>query len=105
MRIISIEQSSAPINDGLADIKMRGLNHIVILAGANWSGKSRLLKRIQHRCNPDNQHNYWGDGYEIEFPQALTPMYFVSTTHLLVNPAEKTKDSIIQIAQQSATSG
>jgi ABC-type cobalamin/Fe3+-siderophores transport system ATPase subunit/SAM-dependent methyltransferase len=105
MRIVSIEQSSSPINDGLADIKMRGLNRIVILAGANGSGKSRLLRRIINGGNPANQHSVWGEGYEFEYPQAFAPINFVSTTLQLNDPATMPKDSIIQIAQQSMTPG
>lgn len=50
MRIFSIEQPAgfAPdfAPDGLAEVSMRDLNRIVILAGANGAGKSRLLARV-----------------------------------------------------------
>jgi energy-coupling factor transporter ATP-binding protein EcfA2/SAM-dependent methyltransferase len=99
MRIISIEQSGEPSNDGLADIKMRGLNRIVILAGANGSGKSRLLKRIQQRGHPQP-----GCQYEV-CNEPCSVINFVSTTLQLNDPATMPKDSIIQIAQRSATLG
>lgn len=105
MRIISIEQPSAPINDGLEDIKMRGLNRIVILAGANGSGKSRLLRRIINGGNPGNQGNFWGEGYEFDSPQPLSPINFVSKSLGFSDPAGMPKDSIIQAAQGATTPG
>lgn len=105
MRILSIEQPSAPINDGLKDIKMRGLNRIVILAGANGSGKSRLLRRIINGGNPGNQGNFWGEGYEFDSPQTLSPINFVSKTLQFTDPATIPKDSIIQTAQGATSPG
>jgi ABC-type cobalamin/Fe3+-siderophores transport system ATPase subunit len=105
MRIISIEQSSSPINDGLADIKMRGLNRIVILAGTNGSGKSRLLRRIINGGNPASQQNIWGEGYEFDSPQPLSPINFVSKTLQFTDPATIPKDSIIQTAQGATSPG
>jgi ABC-type cobalamin/Fe3+-siderophores transport system ATPase subunit/SAM-dependent methyltransferase len=105
MRIISIEQSSATINDGLEDIKMRCLNRIVILAGANGSGKSRLLRRIINGGNPANQQNIWGEGYKFDSPQPLSPINFVSKTLQFTDPATIPKDSIIQTAQGATSPG
>jgi ABC-type cobalamin/Fe3+-siderophores transport system ATPase subunit len=80
MRIISIEQSSAPFNDGLADIKMRGLNRIVILAGANGSGKTRLLRRIQQASYLNSNQAFWRNGYEFESLHGLEAINFVPKT-------------------------
>lgn len=105
MRIISIEQSSTTFNDGLADIKMRGLNRIVILAGANGSGKSRLLRRIQQA-----RYRLWSEGYELDFesPHMRTINFvsnLVSITAQFTDPATLSKDSIIQIAQEATSPG
>jgi ABC-type cobalamin/Fe3+-siderophores transport system ATPase subunit/cyclopropane fatty-acyl-phospholipid synthase-like methyltransferase len=100
MRIISIEQSSAPFNDGLADIKMRGLNRIVILAGANGSGKSRLLNRIQYGGNLAHYEKIWSNGYEFESMHGLAPINFVPKTIQLLDPANTTKMDFSQVVQQ-----
>jgi predicted ATPase len=46
MRITSINQAKDFGKDGLEAIELQGLKRIVILAGANGSGKTRLLNRI-----------------------------------------------------------
>jgi ABC-type phosphate transport system ATPase subunit len=97
MRIISIEQSSATINDGLEDIKMRCLNRIVILAGANGSGKSRLLRRVE-QCN-----EHWG--YEYDTPSPLAPINFVSKILHLNDSSEMNKGWIIQAAKEATNPG
>jgi predicted ATPase/SAM-dependent methyltransferase len=102
MRIISIEQSSAPINDGLASIKMRGLNRIVILAGANGSGKSRLLRRIQQASYLNNN---WSDGYEFESKHGFGAIFFVPKKIQLSDPANTTKMALSQVAQQATSPG
>jgi predicted ATPase len=71
MRIKSIRQGSFPYNDGLSTIDIRGLNHIVIVAGANGSGKSRLLQRVQKGGHPGYQSLWEGHGFELEFVNQL----------------------------------
>ncbi len=41
----------APHDNGLGDIKMDRLSHVVIIAGKNGAGKTRLLNRIRKRFN------------------------------------------------------
>jgi predicted ATPase/cyclopropane fatty-acyl-phospholipid synthase-like methyltransferase len=105
MRIISIKPSSAPINDGLADIEMHSLNRIVILAGANGSGKSRLLRRIQQASYLNSNQNFWGGGYEFESPHGFGAINFVPKTIQLSDPANTTKMALSQVAQQATSPG
>jgi predicted ATPase/cyclopropane fatty-acyl-phospholipid synthase-like methyltransferase len=105
MRIISIEQSSAPINDGLADIEMRSLNRIVILAGANGSGKSRLLRRIQQASDLNSNQAFWRNGYEFESPHGFGAINFVPKTIQLSDPANTTKMALSQVAQEATSPG
>jgi ABC-type branched-subunit amino acid transport system ATPase component len=98
MRIISIEQLSAQFNDGLEDIKMHGLNRIVILAGANGSGKSRFLKRIQYGGYPQVGHQY-------DVTQFFGIFNFVSKLIRLSDPAQMTKTALVQTANNAVILG
>jgi energy-coupling factor transporter ATP-binding protein EcfA2/SAM-dependent methyltransferase len=46
MRLAEVNHEAFDFNDGLESIKLTGLKRIVLLAGPNGSGKTRLLKRI-----------------------------------------------------------
>jgi predicted ATPase/SAM-dependent methyltransferase len=106
MRITSILQPSKPFNDGLSDIDMRGLNRIVILSGANGSGKSRLLQRVQHGGNPSNQGNFWGQDFELDISDSsLSPVFFVPKNLTLTDPEQITEGSITQFAIQATHPG
>jgi hypothetical protein len=106
MRIKSIHQTSEMFNDGLSTIDMLGLNHIVIIAGANGSGKSRLLQRVQYGGHPGHQHTHYGNGFELEFvDESVNPVSFVSKELILLNPANITRDQILQLARQAESPG
>jgi len=46
MKILSVNYPSEETKNGLKDIKMEGLSNVIIIAGKNGSGKSRLLNAI-----------------------------------------------------------
>ncbi|HTF82665.1 MAG TPA: AAA family ATPase [Cytophagales bacterium] len=49
MRIIKVDiPASKEANDGLEDIKMQRLGNLVLLAGKNGAGKTRILNKIFH---------------------------------------------------------
>jgi len=56
MKIASINQKNINFHDGLNDIYLPRLGRIVILAGPNGSGKTRLLTRIT-RMSTDSINN------------------------------------------------
>jgi predicted ATPase len=63
MRITKVNiPKTQPSNDGLEEIKMDRLGQIVLLAGKNGSGKSRILKKIfetlQLKPNKTNYENF-----------------------------------------------
>jgi ABC-type cobalamin/Fe3+-siderophores transport system ATPase subunit/SAM-dependent methyltransferase len=107
MRIKSILQPPAFSNDGLSTIDIRGLNQIVIVAGANGSGKSRLLQRIQNGVSPFMSANLSMNGIEFESVNRplSAPVSFVSKELILSNPALITKQEIMQLSQQAVTPG
>ena len=106
MRVSHISQNSGPVEDGLAPIAMRGLKRIVVLAGANGSGKTRLLKRITNGAHPNNQRNAWGQGFHLENPIPNTaPVPFVSKNLSLTDPSTQAPNSVVQYAQQAETPG
>lgn len=54
MRIRSLHFPAGEfIKDGLLDITLRNLRHIVALVGPNGSGKSRLLRKVHHAATQD----------------------------------------------------
>ena len=81
MRITSITHARDACDDGLAPISMHGLKRIVVLAGANGSGKSRFLARVKHGADPYQQDNALGKGFTLENP-ILGYAPAVSYTHL-----------------------
>jgi predicted ATPase len=107
MRIKSIQQDSNAHNDGLSTIDIRGLNHIVIVAGANGSGKSRLLQRVKMGGQPRHQTHIYGNGFELEFDsQSSTPVSFVSKNlDFSSNPASIPRNQILEFAKQAENPG
>lgn len=51
MRISKITMPKGCFDDGLAEIEMKKLGDMVVIAGKNGSGKSRLLERIKNNVN------------------------------------------------------
>lgn len=105
MRIRSISQPAGQLPDGLTDIDIRGLNRIVLLAGANGSGKTRLLNRVQNGGNPGNRGNQHGQGFELDAEQGQAPVPFVAKNLNLADPAGMTADTVIQQATSAETPG
>jgi ABC-type cobalamin/Fe3+-siderophores transport system ATPase subunit/SAM-dependent methyltransferase len=109
MRVLSISQPVGQIDDGLSDIEMWGLNRIVILAGANGSGKSRLLHRVQAGIVPVHdlllQNKYERGSLKLDFPPSMPPVHFVSKNLDLSDPASMTPNNLAQHAAQAGTPG
>lgn len=103
MHIASIEQAQG--DDGLAPISMRGLKRIVVLAGANGSGKSRLLHRITIGANPKNRHNAHGQGFHLENVIANAPVPFVSKNLKLADPSQMLRSAILKSAKDAEIPG
>jgi predicted ATPase/cyclopropane fatty-acyl-phospholipid synthase-like methyltransferase len=106
MHIKSILQDAEASNDGLSKIDMYGLNHIVIVAGANGSGKSRLLQRVKNGLHPIGLSSTHQRGFEIENvnPSAI-PVRFVSKEINLSNPAAITREESISFAKNAESPG
>ena len=105
MRVTSITQQKGGTEDGLAPISMRGLKRIVVLAGANGSGKSRLLTRLTNSAHPGNQGNVWGQGVLFDSPIQAAPVPFVSKNLSLVDPSQQTAKNIVTYAEQAESPG
>jgi predicted ATPase/SAM-dependent methyltransferase len=106
MRILSISQPAGQIDDGLSAIEMRGLNRIVILAGANGSGKSRLLNRVENAGHPGNHGSIFTQGVELlDALPSIAAIRFVSKTPTLSDPAIMSASAIAQKAEQARTAG
>lgn len=62
---ISIElQKSAKIDTGLGHVRMRGIGPRVVLAGANGSGKSRLLQLLIKICS-EKRRDHLANDYQL----------------------------------------
>ena len=106
MHVTSITQQNGAQNDGLAPISMRGLKRIVVLAGANGSGKTRFLTRVTHGANPGNARSTWGAGFKLENPIAnAAPVPFVSKQLTLQDPAAQTRQKAAKWAEQAESPG
>ena len=106
MRVTSITQQNDPLNSGLAPISMRGLKRIVVLAGANGSGKSRFLARVTNGAHPSNQGNVHGQGFLLENPIPKTaPVPFVSKNLNLIDPSTQTAQNVVNYAKQAESPG
>jgi predicted ATPase len=105
MRVFSISQPAGPIKDGLSDIEMRSLNRIVILAGANGSGKSRLLNRVQTGGHPGNLLGIYGKGLKLDCHPSIPPVSFVSKNLDLSDPAEMKPTYLAQQAERARNPG
>jgi hypothetical protein len=103
MRIKSILQKSEVSEDGLGTIDMHGLNRIIIVAGANGSGKNRLLNRIQRGGHPGVTPLC--QGFEFELVNSSLPVHFVSKDPNLWNPADSNRAQIRQFASQAEYPG
>lgn len=106
MRITSITHARDACDDGLAPISMHGLKRIVVLAGANGSGKSRFLARVKHGADPYQQDNALGKGFTLENPiLGYAPVEFVCKNLKLHDPAEQAPQTVDKWAAQAECPG
>ena len=89
--------------DGLQTIEMRCLNRIVVLAGANGAGKTRLLNRIATTgLKIDSRMK----GMELDSPtQNLNAVMFVSKNTELIDPANLKIAELSSLAERAETLG
>jgi hypothetical protein len=106
LRIKSIDQAKGQLPDGLDEIAMRGLNRIVILAGANGSGKTRLLNRVFRGATSGNGTVDRRRGLVCDsIPKKVTPVRFVAKNLDLSNPSEMSAATIVAQANVAENPG
>jgi len=104
MRITSIKQDETHVDDGLRCVEMRSLNRVVVIAGANGSGKTRLLNRVQKGGAHGSRSNRFAHGFELEGSKEeykdinLRPIRFISTQPSLADSMKMTPEAVLKAA-------
>ena len=105
MQISAIIQDDTHVADGLRKIEMRGLKRIVVVAGSNGSGKTRLLHRVEQGGKVATRANRFAEGFEYSGPSGelkdinMMPIRFISTQPNLADSMNMTPASVLASAK------